>query len=144
MIRGNILNKKIYRFLSLFGIIGPIFFLIVITAIGFLHPNYNHITQYISELGAANAPYSLIMNTIGFPLLGLFIIAFSVKYDYQPQGRYLFPSFFIIFGIMVFELSGNVTLKNNYIKYGIPAAAIVLLILNIYSVNLLGANYNLF
>ena len=68
------MDKKINIFLALCGAIGPIYFLILIITIGFLHPNYNHITQYISELSAVNAPYAIIMNTIGFPLLGLFVI----------------------------------------------------------------------
>ena len=96
------MDKKINIFLALCGAIGPIYFLILIITIGFLHPNYNHITQYISELSAVNAPYAIIMNTIGFPLLGLFIIAFSyslykgVKYE---KGLIIGPILVAISGI---------------------------------------------
>lgn len=31
----------------------------------------------------------------------LLLIAYSIFYDYQPQGRYLFPSFFLIIGLIV-------------------------------------------
>jgi len=35
----------------------------------------------MSELGVVDAPYALIINTLGFPLLGLFMIAFALGID---------------------------------------------------------------
>ena len=66
-----------YRRLAFCGVIAPIIFTVVLLILGFLQPEYNHITQYISEFGAVDAPYALIFNTIGFPLLGILIIAFT-------------------------------------------------------------------
>ena len=70
------MNKKIQKIFALSGIIGPILFVLNIFVIGFFHPNYNHITQYMSELGAINAPYAMIIN-LGFVFGGLLIIFFS-------------------------------------------------------------------
>lgn len=66
------------KFLAFCGIIGPVTYAIVLFTLGFIQPDYNCITQSMSELGAAGAPYALIMNTIGFPLLGILIIAFAL------------------------------------------------------------------
>jgi hypothetical membrane protein len=77
-----IMNRRTQQGLAICGIIGPIFFTIVLIILGFLHPEYNHITQYISELGAVDAPYALIMNTLGFTLLGILIIAFAFALEY--------------------------------------------------------------
>lgn len=74
-------SSNILRLTAICGIIGPIFYAIVIAIIGSLHPDYSHISQSMSELGAVDAPYALIINTLGFPLLGLFMIAFAVGID---------------------------------------------------------------
>ena len=66
-----------YRFLAFCGVIAPIIFTVVLLILGVLQPEYNHIKQYISEFGAVDAPYALIFNTIGFPILGILIIAFA-------------------------------------------------------------------
>jgi hypothetical membrane protein len=75
------MKRSIQRCLAICGIIGPILFTVILITLGFLQPRYNHVTQYISELGAVDAPYALIMNTAGFPLLGLLIIAFAFALD---------------------------------------------------------------
>jgi hypothetical membrane protein len=60
------------------GIIGPISYAVVVIALGFFQPGYNHVTQSMSELGAVDAPNAILMNTAGFALLGLLLIAFAV------------------------------------------------------------------
>jgi hypothetical membrane protein len=71
------MKRSTQQGLAICGIIGPILFTIVLIILGFLQPEYNHVTQYMSELGAVDAPYALIMNTLGIPLLGILIIAFA-------------------------------------------------------------------
>jgi len=66
------MNKKIKKFLVICGIIAPLLFTIQLIIIGNYHPNYNHITQYLSELGAVNAPYANIKNT-GLSIIGILI-----------------------------------------------------------------------
>jgi len=66
------------KLLAFCGIIGHVTYAIVLFTLGFIQPDYNCFTQLMSELGAVNAPYSLIMNTVGFPLLGILILAFAL------------------------------------------------------------------
>ena len=63
--------------LALCGILGPIFYTIIVIILGFLWPGYNHVSQFMSELGATGAPNAIIMNIFGFILLGILMIAFS-------------------------------------------------------------------
>lgn len=65
------------KFLAVCGIIGPILYAMIVLIIGFLRPGYNHVTQYMSELGEVGSPNAILMNIAGFIVLGLFIIAFS-------------------------------------------------------------------
>jgi hypothetical membrane protein len=74
-------QSNVLKSLAICGILGPILYAVVIAVIGLLHPEYNHVSQSMSELGAANAPYAVIINTLGFPLLGLFMIAFAIGID---------------------------------------------------------------
>lgn len=60
------------------GIIGPIIYTIVLFTLGVLEPGYNPILQSMSELGDIDAPYAIIMNTLGFPLLGIFFMLFAI------------------------------------------------------------------
>jgi hypothetical membrane protein len=75
------MKRSIQQGLAICGITGPILFTIVLIILSFLQPEYNHITQYLSEFGAVNAPNAVIMNTLGFPLLGVLIIAFAFALD---------------------------------------------------------------
>jgi hypothetical membrane protein len=50
----------------------------VVLALGFLWSGYNHVTQFISELGGVGAPNAIIMNTAGFALTGMLITIFAL------------------------------------------------------------------
>ena len=76
--KNSIQSDRTQRLLAICGIIGPIVYTIVLVTLGSLQPDYNHITQTMSELGAVDAPYAIVMNTAGLPLLGLLIIAFAI------------------------------------------------------------------
>ncbi len=58
--------------------IGPVVFISAIVVSGLLQPSYSHISQFISELGAENAPNQLYMNYFGIIPFGLSICLFSV------------------------------------------------------------------
>lgn len=45
---------------------------------GINYPHYNHITQFISELGANGAPNNLIINYLGLTLTEVFLIIYFV------------------------------------------------------------------
>jgi len=64
--------------LSIIGIIGPIFFIILLTVLGVLWQGYSPIIQFMSEIGAVGSPYSPIMQFGGFSLLGLVWIDFCI------------------------------------------------------------------
>jgi hypothetical membrane protein len=73
------------------GILGPIIYTMVLLNLGFFTSDYNHITQYMSELGAVDAPNALMMNVLGFMVLGCLLILFSIALDQGisegPAGR---------------------------------------------------------
>lgn len=75
------MKSIIHKFFTSCGIIGPIFFTFILLILGHLQGNYNHIEQYMSELGAIDAPNTIIMNIAGFALLGLFIILFAIGFN---------------------------------------------------------------
>lgn len=72
---------NIQIFLAICGIAGPIIYLIVLVALGSLELNYSPIRQTMSELGSVDAKYNVIMNTIGFALFGLLLMAFAIGLD---------------------------------------------------------------
>ena len=69
---------SIQRLSALCGIVGPISYTIVLITLGSLEPGYNHVTQFMSKLGAADARHAIVMNTAGFSLLGILMVAFAV------------------------------------------------------------------
>lgn len=87
--------------LAFCGIIGPIFYTIVLITLGLLRPGYSHVTQSMSELGEVGGPNAIIMNTIGFPLLGFLLIAFAIGLHRginKGEGSLLGPSLIVLSG----------------------------------------------
>jgi len=68
---------SLQRLLPISGIVGPSLYAIVVTVLGLLWPGYNPIRQYMSELGAVDAPHAFVMNALGFQLLGISMFAFG-------------------------------------------------------------------
>ena len=50
---------RIARFLLLFGVFAPVTMMVTIIVVGQITPNYNPISDTISQLGASNNPYSI-------------------------------------------------------------------------------------
>ena len=91
------MNQKI---LEICGILGPIVFTLVVLIMGFVNPDYNHITDYISNLGSAYAQYSFVMNTAGFMLFGILIIIFSISlHKAINKGSVIGPAMLALTGI---------------------------------------------
>lgn len=61
------------RVLLLGGIAGPILFALVVAIAAAMRPDYSHIHQFISELGAIGSPHAAIMNYVGFVPAGLLV-----------------------------------------------------------------------
>ncbi len=100
------MRQSIQQGLAICGIIGPILFTIVLITLGFLQPGYNHITQYMSEFGAIDAPFAYIMNTVGIPLLGLLIIAFAFALNKDinnGNGSKIGPLLLVVSGVSFFS-----------------------------------------
>ncbi|MFX0196338.1 MAG: DUF998 domain-containing protein [Candidatus Hodarchaeota archaeon] len=88
--------------LAFCGIIGPIFYTIVLIILGLLRPGYSHVTQSMSELGEVGGPNAIMMNTIGFPLLGFLLIAFAIGLHRglsEGEGSMLGPGLIVLSGV---------------------------------------------
>jgi len=68
------------RSLALIGVVGPVFYILLVTVLGLLWEGYNPIRDTQSELGAVDSPYRVLMNVAGFMGLGVSILAFSGAY----------------------------------------------------------------
>jgi hypothetical membrane protein len=68
-----------------------------------MYPGYSHISQTMSVLGAVDAPQRLIMDTLGFPLLGLCVVLFSYALDHGVKRTgviwWIGPALIVISGI---------------------------------------------
>lgn len=73
------MRKATLKVLALGGVGGPVLFTAVTLFCASLRPDYNHISQFISELGATDTPNATFMNFAGFIPSGLMIVAFGVS-----------------------------------------------------------------
>jgi hypothetical membrane protein len=75
----------------LLPVASAVWFLVTIVWAGYGYPNYQHGTQFISELGAKGAPHGQVVNFFGFIptslLLGLFVIIATTKLVQRRQQR---------------------------------------------------------
>lgn len=69
------------RRLALVGIVGPIVWWLLVIVNGAITPGYNHISDFISTLGAVGAPYALLQQ-INFAVLGGSILAVMLGIHY--------------------------------------------------------------
>jgi hypothetical membrane protein len=60
------------------GIIGPIFWLSLIAVAGAMRPEFNHITQYISELGERGSSTEFMMRYGAFEFTGFLYLFFAI------------------------------------------------------------------
>lgn len=66
------------RLMLLGGIAGPVLFAAVTIICAALTPGYDHVNQFISELGATGAPYATLMNFAGFMAAASLIFLFAL------------------------------------------------------------------
>lgn len=86
--RGRIAFVNGMRTLAWCGVVAPILRFGFILVLGALHPGYSQARDFISELGARQAPFALPMNVGGTALVGLLVAGFSVAlYDAYKPGR---------------------------------------------------------
>ncbi len=67
------------RLMALGGVAGPLVFAVVIAVCGWIRPDYSHLHQFISELGATGTVFAPLMNYGGFVVAGLLLTTFGVS-----------------------------------------------------------------
>ncbi|NNL86735.1 MAG: DUF998 domain-containing protein [Myxococcales bacterium] len=65
--------------MALGGVAGPLVFAVVIAVCGWIRPDYSHLHQFISELGASGTGFAPLMNYGGFVVAGVLLTAFGVS-----------------------------------------------------------------
>ncbi|MEE8323428.1 MAG: DUF998 domain-containing protein, partial [Candidatus Bathyarchaeia archaeon] len=83
------------------GIIAPIIFAIIVMIAGLLRPDYSHLINFVSELGAVGAPNAIIQR-INFVLVGILIVGFTFGLHRgigDGKGSIIGPLLFAIFGL---------------------------------------------
>ncbi|MEM7412303.1 MAG: DUF998 domain-containing protein [Myxococcota bacterium] len=66
------------RFLALGGVIAPVWLATVAALCASLRPGYDHLTQFVSELGATGTPHAALMNYGGFLPTGACLVALGI------------------------------------------------------------------
>ncbi|MCM4173068.1 DUF998 domain-containing protein [Arenibacter sp. TNZ] len=67
------------KILSLGGVLGPLLYTTVVLISAGLRPNYSHVSQFMSDLGATGSPNADFMNYMGFIPSGLMIASFGIS-----------------------------------------------------------------
>ncbi len=84
------------------GVAAPIAYTGAAFAASLKHPGYDHLRNFISELGATGAPGAPIMNFAGFLLYGVLIIAFALAVHRGIRadvGGWLGPTVLALYGL---------------------------------------------
>lgn len=95
------MHEKHQRFLAICGILAPIIFAIIVMIAGLLQPEYNHLINFVSELGAVGAPNAIIQR-MNFVLVGILIVAFAFGLHRgigKGKGSIIGPLLVAIFGL---------------------------------------------
>ncbi len=95
------MSDRYQRFLAICGIIAPIIFTIILMIASLLRPDYSHLINFVSELGAVGAPYAIIQR-INFVLTGILIVAFTFGLHRgigDGKGSIIGPLLVAIFGL---------------------------------------------
>lgn len=87
------------RWLALSGLAGPVLFALVVAACAAMRPEYSHVSQFISELGATGTPNALIMNAAGFVPTGCLIAVFGLSLVALLPGRPVFRGSGVLVGL---------------------------------------------
>jgi hypothetical membrane protein len=91
------ISQKIF---AICGIISPFIFAILIIIAGLLRPEYSHLVNFVSELGAVGASNAIIQR-INFLLVGTLIVLFTIglhKGITKGKGSIIGPLLIAIFG----------------------------------------------
>jgi uncharacterized protein DUF998 len=88
--------------LAITGLLAPVVFILAALAASVRQPGYDHLKNFVSELGATGAPAAGIMNFGGFLVYGLLMMAFAwavhrgIRAD---AGGWLGPTVLALYGL---------------------------------------------
>lgn len=88
------------KLLAFCGIIAPFIFAVIVIIVGLLRPDYSHLTDFVSELGAVGAPNAIIQR-INFVFVGFLIVTFTFGLHRgiaNRKGSFIGPLLVAIFG----------------------------------------------
>ncbi len=83
---------RIARYLLLCGVFAPIMIMVIIIVVGQITPDYNPISDTISQMGTPNSPYALVLNislVIYGILIGVTAYGFHRRLRYTAMGNTL-------------------------------------------------------
>ncbi len=75
------MKETFIKWRIIFSLTTPIFYFCLLTILGLMWQGYNPITTSMSEIGAIDSPFKIIMNYFGFSLLGVSIIFFGHEFQ---------------------------------------------------------------
>jgi uncharacterized protein DUF998 len=88
--------------LAVCGMAAPLMYAAAAVAAGFKYPGYDHLKNFISELGATGAPTASLMNFVGFLPYGLLVTAFALALHRgirSDVGGWLGPTILVLYGM---------------------------------------------
>lgn len=88
--------------LAICGLAAPVVYATAVMTASFKYPGYDHLTNFISELGASGSPSAGIMNFAGFLPYGLLVVAFTlaIHRGIRPDvGGWLGPAILALYGL---------------------------------------------
>ena len=98
------MKRNYLRSLGLCGVAGPALFTLTTIVCSSMRPDYNHISDLISELGATGTPHAQLMNFAGFIPAGAMAVCFGITLFFVLPKRILTrigAALFTMFGLGV-------------------------------------------
>jgi hypothetical protein len=94
--------------LAICGVVAPLVYIAAVLAASRESPGFDHLDNFISELGATGAPGAALMNFVGFLPYGMLMLAFAlaVHRGIRPDiGGWLGPSALGLYGLAYMALA---------------------------------------
>lgn len=129
-------GTRFVRRAAVLGIGSPILFVLLVVVMGFIHPGYSHLTNFISDLGALDAPMPYVQRLNFFQFgIGITALAWALYMGMEQPSRVALV-LQVIIGVGIF-LSGifpghsndpgsRETMLHNLV--GIPAFLMIMLV----------------
>ena len=97
------MKRNRWNVLALAGAIGPVIFTLAVITSAALRPNYEHLHDFISALGASGSPTEYLMNFGGFLPTGFLMLLFGYSLYIALSGS---KSFLAFIGCLLIALFG--------------------------------------